>query len=275
MLLPFSADGTARVPVIRRLKIQKPSSPPPWHSLLGASSVRRSTTLPVLLSHFQVALDDSAQDKARLGSIPAVTALPGFVDPLDADVDTLRPPSGTGSQVKLNAQQLAHFLLRRVDDQLSSESAPPHFPRGKLPHSFAILRRMISHGIAAYTRLDETPDALHHPALQQYALLVALKALRCAVLQLPEGVTVASLGFHAGTVEGAEPTSPHAMFIDQLNTLLAAHATTSVACLAAPLITEVITDTLSRGACSFIYFFTSSPPDLWFRLYFFSVFLFV
>lgn len=242
------ADGAARVPVIRRLKIQKPSSPPPWHSLLGTSSVHRSTTLPVLLSAFQVSLDDPAQDKARRVPTSDVAALPGFVDPLDVEVDLLCPPSGTGSHVQLNAQQLAHFLLRKVDDQLSSESTPPHFPRDKLPHSFAILRRMISHGIAAYTRSDETPDALHRPALELYALLVALKALRCAVLQLPEGRSVASRGFHAGAVEGAEPASAHAVFIDQLNALLAAQATTSVACLAAPLITEVIMDTLSRGA---------------------------
>jgi hypothetical protein len=240
----YVADGTARVPVIRRLKVLKPSAPPAWHSTIGSAAVHRSTTLPALLAPFQVGFSNEAEPKSAR-TRPGAFVADAFVDPLDDNVDLFAVPTAPPAR-PLTASQLAHFLLRRVDDQLLSDTAKPQFPAAKLPHAFALLRRMIAHSFAVYSALEE-PHDIGQSALQLYSLIVALRALRCVVLQLPAGRDAALSGFHAGAVDGSPSTSAQARFVDLLNSLLTVSATSSVSCLAAPAVTEVITDTLSRG----------------------------
>lgn len=204
----------------------------------GSGTVGRSSTLPSLLSQFQI-----AESRRRATAFDPSR----FVDPLDVGVDLLADTPGVESN-SLSAAQVAYFLLRRLDDQLSGDGKRS-VPRKAMPACFSILRRVIGHSSVFYEAAGASVPA---SALQLYALIVALRLLKTLVLQLPTGVEPDKLGFHVG-VKAAEGegalANANAKFVDQLNWILSCPASHAVAQLSVPVIHEIIAETLSQGVC--------------------------
>ena len=239
------ADGTARVPVIRRVKVAKPSGPPVWHSHAGSGVVGRSSTLPSLLAQFQV-----VEPRRRVTGAQFDPAR--FTDPLDDAVDLLADVGAAGDDAanRVSAAQVAYFLLRKLDDQLTADAKRP-VPKSALPALFAVLRRVIG-TCAGFYETGDTGD-VHATSLHLYALIVALRLLKALVLALPPSMDPEKLGFHAGVRPAGEGSTgaqavAGAKFVDQLNWILSCPATHAVAQLSVPMIHEVIAETLSQGA---------------------------
>jgi hypothetical protein len=235
----WAADGSARVPVVRRIRVGKPTAPPPWHSLSG-TTLGRSSTLAGLLAGYQLPVS------SKKPSAPAVDER-NALDPLDVAASPFAVPDLSAVPRGVDRHRLAYFLLRRLDEQLLADDTKS-IARTSTTALFSCLRRLIALCAGPYRSGSDDPSHVDVVSLHVYCLLVGLRSLRVAVVSLPPESTA----FRAGEKEDSpgrdsEAISNSAPFVSQLNALLSWPATHAVAQIAVAGIHEIIAETLSQG----------------------------
>lgn len=234
------ADGTARVPVVRKIKVGKPTAPPPWHSLSG-NTLGRSSTLAGLLAGYQLSLAPNSKRK------PPTSGETTAIDPLDVSAKRFGVPDDLAGPTAVGRHKLAYFLLRRLDEQLLADEIRS-ITKTTLTALFGCLRRLIALCAFPYHSGTDDPQHVGVVALHAYGLLVALRSLRVAVVSSPAESTAFRTGERdEASDQDSDGVTESSSFVSQLNTLLAWPATHTVAQISVASVHEVIAETLSQG----------------------------